>query len=356
MAPEDVTPDGLVTKMILAAGEGEVPPLHAKCLVHYTARLADGGDLVMDSRAEQRSGNDPVLIVAGRTSALRATGLNLGVATMKKGEQCKLNVAPEYGYGDQGSFSFPAVPPSAALEYEVELMHWEAATEERLRSDMLFEERLEAAERRRLEGNQHFRGGNATEAGMLYRMALSFLDEDLLMQLEGPHLEKANNVKLPLHLNLAACDLQLEDWTSAVENCDEVLREQPNNAKAVFRRGRARLAMGNTDAAEEDLRRAAALNPNDTAVHRQLMALKKERTEDRDAQNRLFRGRLPATLPSTGTQKPYLPVQRLTAPLQSAIGTLWAEAFATWQLLVRLLCSLGSWQNDAQSRHCQQAP
>lgn len=48
----------------------------------------------------------------------------------------------------------------------------------------------------------------------------------------------------------------------------QVLREQPDNAKAVFRRGQARLAMGNTDGAEEDLRRAVALNPNDTAIRR----------------------------------------------------------------------------------------
>jgi hypothetical protein len=43
-----------------------------------------------------------------------------------------------------GSFSFPAVPPGAALEYEVEMLQWEAANEENPRSEMLFEERLEA--------------------------------------------------------------------------------------------------------------------------------------------------------------------------------------------------------------------
>lgn len=350
MTSSDVTPDGLVTKIIHVEGEGDAPPLHAKCLVHYTARLADGGELVMDSRSEHRNGTDPALIVAGRTSALRATGLNLGVATMKRGERCNLRVAPEYGYGDQGSFSFPAVPPGAVLIYEVELLQWEAATEEKPRSDMLFEERLEAAERRRLEGNLQFRGGDAAAAVTLYRMALSFLDEDLLMQLEGPHLEKANIVKLPLHLNLAACDLQLEDWTSALENCDEVLREQPNNAKAIFRRGRARFALGNTDAAEEDLRRAAALNPNDTAIRRQLMALKKERSEEREAQSRLFRGSLPTLLSSNCTQQPRSPVQSISAPIQYVASALWTAVVATWQLLARLLFSFGGWQSDTQSR------
>ena len=36
-------------------------------------------------------------------SALRGTGLNLGVATMCKGELCRLDVASEYGYGDKGN-------------------------------------------------------------------------------------------------------------------------------------------------------------------------------------------------------------------------------------------------------------
>lgn len=36
-------------------------------------------------------------------SALRATGLNLGVATMRKGERCTLHVDAQYGYGDAGA-------------------------------------------------------------------------------------------------------------------------------------------------------------------------------------------------------------------------------------------------------------
>lgn len=46
-------------------------------------------------------------------------GLNLGVATMLRGERCRLKVAPSYAFGQRGSFSFPSVPPNADLEYEV---------------------------------------------------------------------------------------------------------------------------------------------------------------------------------------------------------------------------------------------
>lgn len=56
-----------------------------------------------------------------------------------------------------------------------------------------FEERLEAADRRRAQGNEFFKGGDSAGAAAKYGLALSFLDEDFLMQLEGPHLDQACN-------------------------------------------------------------------------------------------------------------------------------------------------------------------
>lgn len=50
--------------------------------------------------------------------------------------------------GGPGSFSFPAVPPGAALQYDVELLQWEAVDDERPKVDMLYEERLEAGKSR----------------------------------------------------------------------------------------------------------------------------------------------------------------------------------------------------------------
>ena len=52
-------------------------------------------------------------------SLLREVGLHLAVATMRRGERCRLHVAPQYAFGERGSFSFPSVPPSADVEYEV---------------------------------------------------------------------------------------------------------------------------------------------------------------------------------------------------------------------------------------------
>ena len=48
-------------------------------------------------------------------SAYRELGLHLAAAGMRCGERCRLWAGPQYGYGQQGSFSFPTVPPNADL-------------------------------------------------------------------------------------------------------------------------------------------------------------------------------------------------------------------------------------------------
>ena len=57
------------------------------------------------------------------------TGLAIGVSSMKSGECALLHVGWELGYGKEGSFSFPNVPPMADLLYEVELIGFDETRE-----------------------------------------------------------------------------------------------------------------------------------------------------------------------------------------------------------------------------------
>ena len=50
--------------------------------------------------------------------------------------------------------------------------------------------------------------------------------------------------QVPVHLNMAACQLQTGDFHTAVYNCTEALTMQPDNVKALFRRARARHLLG----------------------------------------------------------------------------------------------------------------
>jgi hypothetical protein len=56
-------------------------------------------------------------------------GLGIGVSSMKSGERALFHVGWELGYGEEGSFSFPNVPPMADLVYEVELIGFDDVKE-----------------------------------------------------------------------------------------------------------------------------------------------------------------------------------------------------------------------------------
>lgn len=86
---------------------------------------------------------------------------------------------------------------------------------------MLFEERLEAADWHRQLGNETFKAGDKTGALGKYAMALSYMDQDFMFQLQGVHEDQANAIRLPILLNMAACHLDLGDHKGAVEVCTQ---------------------------------------------------------------------------------------------------------------------------------------
>ena len=75
--------------------------------------------------------------------------------------------------------------------------------------------------------------GKHTEALGKYAMALSYINDDFMVQLHGPHADKAGAVKQPVHLNMAACQLMLQDWQGAAWNCTQVSTRCPSSCLLV---------------------------------------------------------------------------------------------------------------------------
>ncbi|GLJ38061.1 hypothetical protein SUGI_0774740 [Cryptomeria japonica] len=274
-----------VTKQIIKSGQGNKPSQNSTCFLHYRSWTESTMHKFEDTWQEQQ----PLELVLGREKKV-LSGLAIGVASMKAGERALFRVGWQLGYGEEGNFSFPNVPPKADLIYEVELIGFQEAKEGKARSDMTVEERIEAADMRRKEGNEFFKEGKLAEAMQQYEMALAYMGDDFMFQLFGKYKDMANAVKNPCHLNMAACLLKLNRYEDVIGQCNMVLVEDENNVKALFRRGKAKSALGQTDAAREDFQKVKKLSPEDKAVVRELHLLAQHDKEMYMKQKELYKG------------------------------------------------------------------
>lgn len=274
-----------VTKQIIKEGNGNKPSRNSTCFLHYRAWAESTMHKFQDTWQEQQ----PLELVLGREKK-ELSGFAIGVAGMKAGERALFHVDWQLGYGEEGNFSFPNVPPRANLIYEAELIGFEEAKEGKARSDMTVEERIEAADRRRQQGNELFKEDKLAEAMQQYEMALAYMGDDFMFQLFGKYKDMANAVKNPCHLNMAQCLLKLNRYEEAIGQCNMVLAEDEKNIKALFRRGKARATLGQTDDAREDFQKVRKFSPEDKAVIRELRLLAEHDKQVYQKQKEMFKG------------------------------------------------------------------
>ncbi|EEC67673.1 hypothetical protein OsI_35103 [Oryza sativa Indica Group] len=274
-----------VKKQVIKEGHGKKPSKFATCFLHYRAWVQGSLHKFEDTWQEQH----PIELVIGKEKK-QMSGLGIGVGNMRSGEHALLHVGWELGYGKEGSFSFPNVPPMADLLYEVELIGFDDVKEGKARSDMTVEERIEAADRRKIEGNEYFKEKKFEEAMQQYEMAIAYMGDDFMFQLFGKYRDMALAVKNPCHLNMAACLIKLKRFDEAIAQCSIVLAEDENNVKALFRRGKARAELGQTESAREDFLKAKKHSPEDKEIQRELRSLAEQDKALYQKQKELYKG------------------------------------------------------------------
>ncbi|KAF8707110.1 hypothetical protein HU200_030343 [Digitaria exilis] len=274
-----------VKKQVIKEGHGNKPLKYATCFVHYRAWAQGSSHKFEDTWQEQH----PIELVLGKEKK-EMSGLGIGVGTMKSGERALLHVGWELGYGKEGSFSFPNVPPMADLVYEVELIGFDDIKEGKARSEMTVEERIAAADRRKNEGNEYFKEKKLEEAMQQYEMALAYMGDDFMFQLFGKYRDMALAVKNPCHLNMAQCLIKLNRFDEAIAQCSIVLSEDETNVKALFRRGKAKSELGQTESAREDFLKAKKYSPEDKDILRELRLLAEQDKALYQKQKELYKG------------------------------------------------------------------
>ncbi|GAB0100252.1 AH receptor-interacting protein [Sergentomyia squamirostris] len=181
------------------------------------------------------------------------------------------------------------------LEFTFELLSVELPENYEKESWQLNEdEKIKSVAALREKGNFQFRDGNYDEAMNSYTQALGMLEQ--LMLREKPEDEEwmeLFDMKKPLLLNFSQCKLHVKDYYPAIEHCSEVLKYDPNNVKALFRRAKAHIGAWNLDSAKDDLRQACELDSSlKTTVAKELKHIddlqKARDTDDKARYKNLF--------------------------------------------------------------------
>ncbi|CAN6454743.1 unnamed protein product [Victoria cruziana] len=155
---------------------------------------------------------------------------------------------------------------------------------------MTVEERIAAADRRRMQGNDLFKEDKLEEAIQQYEMAIAYMGDDFMFQLFDKYRDTALAVKSPCHLNAAASLLKLKCYNEAIGHCNIVLAEDENNVKALFRRGKARAELGQSDDAREDFLKARNHAPRDKLIARELRLLEEHDRALYQKQKEIYKG------------------------------------------------------------------
>lgn len=105
----------------------------------------------------------------------------------------------------------------------------------------------------RKEGNHYYESKDYSRAAEMYSKALGIIEN--LMLKEKPNEEEWNaldQLRIPFFLNLSQCKLFLGDYYEAIQHCSEVIKRDPKNVKAYFRRAKAHMNASNFAEARSD--------------------------------------------------------------------------------------------------------
>lgn len=286
----DILGSGQLKKKVVRAGEGRAsrPQRSHWVVVNLKGSLDDG--TVFEEHTDLK-------MILGDLETV--SGLDISIALMEKKELAEIVVPPRFGYGELGRK--PDVPPNATLHYQVELLDTMEPKEE---TDLPFHERQSIGDAKRERGNFWYGRGEFSNAAHCYRRALDFLDDmGLNLSESPPELQLLLDTRLKVYNNLAAAQIKMEAYEAALKSVDFVLRIQPGNVKALYRKGKVLACRGNVSEAVAVLERALKLEPESKVIQQELGRLSAKKQREDRAEKAMYRRMFGAQ----GTPQPQTP-------------------------------------------------
>jgi len=199
-------------------------------------------------------------------------GLDRAVLNMKKGEVALVTIPPEYAFGStESKQDIAVVPPNSTVIYEVELVSF---VKDKESWDLNNEEKIEAAGKKKEEGNALFKLGKFARASKRYEKAAKYIEYDSSFSEEEK--KQSKQLKISCNLNNAACKLKLKDYKQAEKLCTKVLELDSQNVKALYRRVQAYIQLADLELAEADIKKALEIDPDNRDVKLEYKTLKEK--------------------------------------------------------------------------------
>lgn len=322
-----------IQKKVLHAGKGDIPRFKdgTKVNFHFVAKRLDADKTVLD---DSRKWTKPMELIFGKKFKLESW--EMSIETMRVGEVASFTTKRVYTH------SYPIVaktlrdnflPKPAGhnhkqhkasthmcgmmamqaegglgyddlnllmkqpedLEFIMELLSVQQPEDyEKENWQMDADEKLDSVPQLKADGNKMFSSKDYAGASEKYREALGRLEQLMLREKPGEEeWEELLQLKIPLLLNLSQCRLSLSDYYPVIEHCTEVLEKQPQNVKALYRRGKAHVGAWNPKEAKEDFHAVIELDPSlAKSCKKEIVAvelLEKEKdAEDKGKMTKLF--------------------------------------------------------------------
>ncbi|XP_017882338.1 AH receptor-interacting protein [Ceratina calcarata] len=161
------------------------------------------------------------------------------------------------------------------LEFTIELVNVILPDEYEKESwQMTEDEKLKSIPDIKEKGNALFKKQDYNGACVMYGKGIGILEQ--LMLAEKPNDEEwlaLNRLKTPLLLNYVQCKLIQKEYYTVIEHCTTILKHEPDNVKALYRRGKAYIGTWDEENAVKDLRKAAELDTSlRSTVEKELQA------------------------------------------------------------------------------------
>lgn len=281
--------DSLCLLKLLVKGEPETRPQRLNiCKINGSGKL-DGSDEIVEefnNYVFQLGDNEVV------------QGLDMAVGLMDVGEKAEISCNSRFAYGTIGLPS-KNIPPEATLVYTIELLSVHEETDLEKTS---YESRKDVGNKKRERGNFFFERQEYNSAIQLYRRALEYLDEseggitnptpDGEVETTNAQLQELLEDRIKVYNNMAQAQMKIQAYEAALKSVENVLSCQPNNVKALFRKGKILEAKADVEGAIPLLRKAAILDPENKSIRNELSRLmlksKREARNEKDLYQKML--------------------------------------------------------------------